>query len=217
MTRSSILIATDRAQLLQSGRPSALLRPAAQHGTCQFPGIRRKQALWLVCGQKCRAGAAGVLPVAAVGVYETRFSLVRRAVRGVVRLAGGRRPGLPFAWGLWPVLDGQQCARQIGQRPSWAWWSRRAVPLIGRTALRRRPAQYSLRAGSSGDATPITIGCRTMLVQETLCMKAPLLRSPNTHRSCLALLNLPKYRANTRGAAAGSARSPRQPWTAWRK
>jgi hypothetical protein len=24
-------------------------------------------------------------------------------------------------------------------------------------------------------------------------MKAPLLRSPNTHRSCLALLNLPKY------------------------
>ena len=59
---------------------------------------------------------------------------------------------------------------QIEQRPSWASISRRVVLLIGRVALRRRLAQYSTRAGSSGDAVPMTIWCRRILVQENLCM-----------------------------------------------
>jgi hypothetical protein len=42
--------------------------------------------------------------------------------------------------------------------------------------------------------------CRTMLVQENLCMKALLLRMPNTQRSCLAVLKLPKYLAVTQVA-----------------
>ena len=71
--------------------------------------------------------------------------------------------------------------------------------LIGRGVLCRRRAQYSASAGSSGDAPCLTVWCRTMLVQENLCMKAPLVRSPNTHRSCLALLNLPKYRVKDPG------------------
>jgi hypothetical protein len=33
---------------------------------------------------------------------------------------------------------------------------------------RRRAAQYSARAGSSGDAVPVTGMCRTMSVQENL-------------------------------------------------
>ena len=43
----------------------------------------------------------------------------------------------------------------------------------------------------------MTIWCRTMLVQAKRCMKAPLVQSPNTHRSFRALLNLPKYLATT--------------------
>jgi hypothetical protein len=92
---------------------------------------------------------------------------------------------------------GTSVTLQIMQRPSWARWSRWAVRLIGRTLSCRRLAQYSVRAGSSGDAAPLTIWCRTMLVQAKRCMNAPLLRSPNTHLSYLALLNLPKYRATT--------------------
>jgi hypothetical protein len=58
--------------------------------------------------------------------------------------------------------------------------------------------QYLVRAGSSGDAVPLTVWCRTMFVQENLRRWAtsprPLtrLRSPTTHRSFLNLLNLPK-------------------------
>ena len=58
----------------------------------------------------------------------------------------------------------------------------------------RRSAQYAARAGSSGDAAPLTGTCRTMPVQENLTRQAPLSRSPKTQRSFLNLLNLPKYR-----------------------
>jgi hypothetical protein len=34
-----------------------------------------------------------------------------------------------------------------------------------------------------------------MSVKAKRCRKAPLVRLPNADRSCLALLNLPKYRA----------------------
>src|ERR1039458_1293878 len=47
--------------------------------------------------------------------------------------------------------------------------------------------------GSSGDAPFMTIWCRMMLVQVNLTRWAPLVRSPNTHRSRLELLNLAKY------------------------
>src|ERR1035437_4459706 len=58
---------------------------------------------------------------------------------------------------------------QSGQRPSWALRSRRfLLRLGGGGALRRRSAQYSARVGSSGDALPLTIWCRTILVQENL-------------------------------------------------
>jgi hypothetical protein len=63
--------------------------------------------------------------------------------------------------------------------------------------LRRRPAQYLARAGSSGDAPALTGICRTMLVQASLGRQAPLSRSPKTHRLFLNLLNLPKYRSAT--------------------
>ena len=47
-----------------------------------------------------------------MGVYETGFGLVRRAVlpRGDLddRLAGGEQPLLPLAWALWLVVDGQE-------------------------------------------------------------------------------------------------------------
>ena len=92
---------------------------------------------------------------------------------------------------------GVSVLRQIAQRPSWTRWSHWAVWLIGRGVLCRRRAQYSASAGSSGDAPCLTVWWRTMLVQANLCMNAPLVRSPNTHRSCLALLNLAKYRAVT--------------------
>ncbi len=58
----------------------------------------------------------------------------------------------------------------------------------------RRSAQYAARAGSSGDAAPLTGTCRTMPVQENLTRQAPLSRSPDTQWSFLNLLNLPKYR-----------------------
>ena len=57
---------------------------------------------------------------------------------------------------------------------------------------RRRRAQYEARAGSSGEAEPLTIACRSMCVQENFTRQAPLSRSPNTQRSFLNLLNLPK-------------------------
>ena len=41
----------------------------------------------------------------------------------------------------WVFGDRTSGAWQIAQYSSWAWWSRRAVWLIGRTALRRRAAQ----------------------------------------------------------------------------
>jgi hypothetical protein len=40
----------------------------------------------------------------------------------------------------------------------------------------------------------LTGTCRRMAVQENLTRQAPLSRSPNTRRSFLNLLNLPKYR-----------------------
>ena len=43
----------------------------------------------------------------------------------------------------------------------------------------------------------MTIWCRTMLVQENLTRYRPLSRSPNTQRSRLDGLNMPKYRAMT--------------------
>jgi hypothetical protein len=58
----------------------------------------------------------------------------------------------------------------------------------------RRWAQYRARAGSSGDAAPVTGTCRSMAVQENLTRQVPLSRSPNTQRSFLNVLNLPKYR-----------------------
>ena len=45
---------------------------------------------------------------------------------------------------------GRSITLQIAQRPSWARWSRWAVRLTGRALLRRRLAQYSVSAGSSG-------------------------------------------------------------------
>jgi hypothetical protein len=48
----------------------------------------------------------------AVGVYETGFGVVRRAVcsHGDLdnRLAGSELPAFPLAWALWPIVDGQE-------------------------------------------------------------------------------------------------------------
>ena len=46
------------------------------------------------------------------------------------------------------------CSRRRVERPS------------GVVILRRRSAQYWARLGSSGDAAPLTITCRTIFVQE---------------------------------------------------
>jgi hypothetical protein len=67
----------------------------------------------------------------------------------------------------------------------------------GGTPRRRRLAQYGARAGSSGSELPLTIRCRTMLVQANLVRYAPLSRSPKTHRSRQDLLNAPNYRLIT--------------------
>ena len=85
-----------------------------------------------------------------------------------------------------------------GQRPPCRSSRRRVWLSSGGLMRRRRAAQYSVRAGSSGDAVPLTVWCRAMFVQENLMRWAmsprPLtrLRSPKTHRSFLNLLNLPK-------------------------
>jgi hypothetical protein len=52
----------------------------------------------------------------------------------------------------------------------------------------RRSAQYRARAGSSGDAPPVTGTCRSMFVQVNLTRQAPLSRSPNTQRSFLSVI-----------------------------
>ena len=60
---------------------------------------------------------------------------------------------------------------------------------------RRRRAQYEARAGSSGEAEPLTIACRSMCVQENFTRQAPLSRSPNTQRSFLELVEPAKWTA----------------------
>ena len=65
-------------------------------------------------------------------------------------------------------------------------------PSTGGLIFRRRSAQYSVSAGSSGDAPPLTMMCRTMSVQANRARWAPLAASPNTQRLFLNLLNLPK-------------------------
>ena len=51
----------------------------------------------------------------------------------------------------------------------WAWSRRRLrLSIGGGAARRRRAAQYSARAGSSGDAPALTIWCRMILVQACL-------------------------------------------------
>ena len=57
----------------------------------------------------------------------------------------------------------------LRQRPSCAL-SRRRVERSsgGGGCLRRRVAQYWVRAGSSGEAVPVTIWWRTIVVQENL-------------------------------------------------
>ena len=138
----------------------------------------------------------------AVGVYETGFSRVRRAVVPrsmsiVLRVVASQCSHSCGVCGR--SSTGTSVTLQIVQRPSWARWSRWTVWLIGRALSCRRLAQYSVRAGSSGDAAPRPSGVGRCWSRQSGGMNAPLLRSPNTHRSCLALLNLPKYRANDPG------------------
>ena len=69
-------------------------------------------------------------------------------------------------WGGCSVVS--RCSPHSGQRPS-CLVSRRSVYVSsGGLTLRRRVAQYPAREGSSGDAPPLTMVCRTMGVQESL-------------------------------------------------
>jgi hypothetical protein len=114
-------------------------------------------------------------------------------------LAGDRQPPvLPLAGGAGWLVGGEQ--RVPAARAAVALPIEQAQRIAVQRGLmrRRRAAQYLVRAGSSGDAVPLTVWCRTMFVQENLMRWAtsprPLtrLRSPKTHRSFLNLLNLPK-------------------------
>ena len=66
------------------------------------------------------------------------------------------------------------------------------------TATTARDAAWPLSSwpgrGHRGMPPPVTGTCRSMPVQENLTRQAPLPRSPNTQRSFLNVLNLPKYR-----------------------
>ena len=92
-----------------SGRPGALLCPAPlRTRTCPFPSIRLKQAPQArrraeVPG-RCRRGSGRVRD----GVRCSSEGSVLPGDDLRDRLAGGRQPHLPLAWGLWPVIVGQE-------------------------------------------------------------------------------------------------------------
>src|SRR6516164_3165585 len=83
--------------------------PPSEPGRAAFTASGSSKPGWLVGVVQCRAAA-----FAAVGVYETGVSLLRRARfprrDRVDRLAGGGEPLFPLPRVLWPVLDGDQCA-----------------------------------------------------------------------------------------------------------
>src|ERR1019366_8565345 len=98
-----------------SGRPGALLRPAplrtglatfTASGSSKHPGPTGRP-------KSCGRALADVSALA-LGVDETEFGLVRRAVlpHGEValgyRFAGGRQPLFPFLWVLWRTVGVQQ-------------------------------------------------------------------------------------------------------------
>jgi hypothetical protein len=97
--------------------------------------------------------------------------------------------------GSWSACSSS--SRQSGQRPCCAWSRRSRDRSSGGVRRRRRVAQYSTSAGSSGDVPALTSWCRTICVQANLARKAPLSRSPKIHLSCLVLWNAPKYRSTT--------------------
>src|SRR5680860_406996 len=89
----------------RSGRPGALLRPAPlRTGLAAFTASGSSKPRGLAGRQKCCARAVAEVPALALGVDETEFRLVRRAVppHGEValgyRLAGGRQPLFPLLW-----------------------------------------------------------------------------------------------------------------------
>lgn len=179
----------------------------SEPGERAFPAPRLKQAAGaLRVGLPVPAVLAGLEPAVAGGVYQACSVAVRRAGLPVVgEIVGGYRPAgngqpppFPGQRGLgWLVGDeevvtaertvaillGEQAQVEGVQR--WCDSSAPGGPVVG-------------QSGSSGEAPPMTIWCRTMFVQENLTRQgvsprslvAP--RSPNTHRSFLNLLNLPK-------------------------
>src|SRR5680860_1841236 len=99
----------------RSGRPGALLRPAPlRTGLAAFTASGSSKPRGLAGRQKCCARAVAEVPALALGVDETEFRLVRRAVppHGEValgyRLAGGRQPLFPLLWALRRTLGVQQ-------------------------------------------------------------------------------------------------------------
>src|ERR1019366_455765 len=122
----------------------------------------------------------------------------RVAVDQVVRL--DRLPGDPTGTSVpspgGTGVAGQGSAGSPGRgctaRPAWTAGARYRSP--AGVSPSGGVAPSPARAGSSGDAPPLTRVCRTISVQDGFGRQAPVSLSPNTHRSFLNLLNFPKYR-----------------------
>ena len=101
-------------------------------------------------------------------------------------------------WVLWPVLVGDQGALahraasvSLTVKPEGG-----AVDRQGRFAP--SPGPVVSEFGVIGQAPCLTIWCPLRYWSRRTCAgRRRLPRSPDTHRSCIALLNLPKYRAKT--------------------
>jgi hypothetical protein len=125
-----------------AGRPSA-------------PRVRSRRQ-W-VCTRRGRVGSSGVPPAASAMTAWLRIAW-RTALNHCSHASG--------CCGSWSACSSR--VPHSGQRPSCAWSRRRMVPPSGGLVRRRRLAQKSARAGSSTDAVPGTIRCRTMGVQANL-------------------------------------------------
>ena len=136
-----------------------------------------------------RPVAGGVYEVCPLAAYGAGRVVVDQVVRLDCLPGDPREPVFPALGGLGGLVGVQQVFPAQGAPSVLPGQQADGVGIQWGFTFRRRCAQYPARAGSSGDALPLTRVCRTMAVQASLGRWAPVSLSPNTHRSFLDFSN----------------------------